>query len=69
MSDATYRITEIVGTSPDSVQTAIDNAIARANKTLRGLDWFEVVEIRGRIDDGEAAHYQVTTKIGFRMDD
>jgi dodecin len=69
VSDATYRITEIVGTSPDSVQQAIDNAIARANKTLRGLDWFEVVEIRGQIDGGAAAHYQVTMKIGFRMDD
>jgi len=69
VSDATYRITEIVGTSPDSVQQAIDNAIARANKTLRGLDWFEVAEIRGRIDGGAVAHYQVTMKIGFRMDE
>lgn len=69
MSDRTYGLTEIVGTSPDSVQAAIQNAIQRASKTLRHLDWYEVVNIRGNIDDGVIKHHQVTLKIGFRMED
>ena len=69
MSDHVYKSVEITGTSPDSVQTAIDNAIAKASQTLRNLDWFEVVGIRGQIADGRPAHYQVTMKIGFRLED
>lgn len=69
MSDRTYRVTEIVGTSPESVDTAIRNAIRRAGETLRHLDWFEVTEVRGRIVDGEVAHYQVGLKVGFRLED
>ena len=69
MSDRTYRVTEIVGTSPESVQQAIRNGVARASKTLRNLDWFEATEIRGHIADGEIAHFQVTMKVGFRLDD
>ena len=69
MSDRTYRVTEIVGTSPESVQQAIRNGVSRASKTLRHLDWFEATEIRGQIVDGEIAHFQVTMKVGFRLDD
>ncbi|QFG19924.1 dodecin [Actinomadura sp. WMMB 499] len=69
MTDRTYRVTEIVGTSPESVETAIRNGIKRANETLRHLDWFEVKEVRGVIEDGDVAHFQVTMKIGFRLED
>jgi flavin-binding protein dodecin len=67
--DHVYRITEIVGSSSDSVDQAVRNAIARANNTLRNLDWFEVTEIRGHIADGEVGHFQVTVKVGFRIED
>ena len=69
MSDPTYRLTEIVGTSPKSVDDGIRSAIARADKTLRNLDWFQVSEVRGTIKDGEVAQYQVTMKVGFRVDE
>ncbi|MWA00443.1 dodecin family protein [Actinomadura sp. LD22] len=69
MTDRTYRVTEIVGTSPESVETAVRNGIRRASQTLRHLDWFEVKEVRGQIEDGEVAHYQVTMKVGFRLED
>ncbi|MEI7442840.1 MAG: dodecin [Actinomycetes bacterium] len=69
MADRTYRITEIVGTSPESVDKAIRNGIKRASQTLRHLDWFEVTEIRGNITEGDVAHYQVGMKIGFRLED
>ena len=68
MSDHVYRITEIVGSSPDGVDQAIRNAVSRASQTLRNLDWFEVVEIRGHLDGGDVAHTQVTLKVGFRLD-
>jgi dodecin len=69
MTDRTYRITEIVGTSPDGVSEAIDNGIKRAGKTLRHLDWFEVTQVRGQVKDGTVEHYQVGMKIGFRLED
>ena len=69
MSDRTYRVTEIVGTSPESVESAIRNALRRAGQTLRHLDWFEVTQIRGQIVDGEIAHFQVGMKVGFRLED
>ena len=69
MSDRTYRVTEIVGTSPDGVDQAIRNGISRAGDTLRHLDWFEVLGVRGQITDKEVSHYQVTMKIGFRLED
>jgi flavin-binding protein dodecin len=69
MSDHVYRVTEIVGSSPDGVDQAIRNAVARASQTLRNLDWFEVVEIRGHLQEGTVAHVQVTLKVGFRLDD
>ncbi|GAA4067868.1 dodecin [Actinomadura miaoliensis] len=69
MTDHTYRVTEIVGSSPESVDAAIRNAVARAAQTLRHLDWFEVTEIRGDLAQGEVAHYQVGLKVGFRLED
>ena len=69
MSDHTYGLSEIVGTSTESVQQAIENAIARASRTVRHLDWYEVVQIRGAIMEGKVAHHQVTLKVGFRMED
>jgi len=69
MSNRTYRLTEIVGTSPDSIEQAISNGIERAGKTLRHLDWFEVTQVRGQIKDGAVEHYQVGLKLGFRLED
>ena len=69
MSNRTYRVTEIVGTSDEGVDQAIKNGIARANESLRHLDWFEVTEIRGHIRDGEVDHVQVGMKVGFRLED
>ena len=69
MSEHTYAVSEIVGTSPVDVNEAIRNAIRRASQTLRNLDWFEVVQVRGSIADGEVQHFQVTLKVGFRMED
>lgn len=69
MSDHVYRVTEIVGSSPEGVDHAIRNAIGRASQTLRNLDWFEVVEIRGHLQDGQVAHVQVTLKVGFRLEE
>jgi dodecin len=66
--DNTYKVTELVGTSPDGVDQAVRNAIGRAKETLRNLDWFEVTEIRGWIDDGEVQHFQVCMKVGFRLE-
>jgi flavin-binding protein dodecin len=68
-NDHTYRVTEVVGTSPESIHQAVRNGIARANQTVRHLEWFEVSEIRGWINDGEVGHFQVTIKLGFRLDD
>jgi flavin-binding protein dodecin len=67
--DRTYRVTEIVGTSPDSVEEAVRNGVQRASRTLRNLDWFELTEVRGQIADGEVKHFQVGLKVGFRLDD
>ncbi|GAA1304455.1 MULTISPECIES: dodecin [Planotetraspora] len=69
MTDRTYRVTEIVGTSAESVDQAIRNGVRRASQTLRHLDWFEVTEVRGQIEDGEVAHFQVGMKVGFRLED
>lgn len=66
MSDHTYRVTEIVGTSPDGVDAAVTNAITEASKTLRNLDWFEVQSIRGHLEGDQVADWQVTLKLGFR---
>jgi hypothetical protein len=68
MADHTYRVTEIVGTSPDGIDKAVRNGIARAAATLRDLDWFEVTNIRGHLHDGTVDHFQVTMKLGFRLE-
>lgn len=68
MSDHVYSVTEVYGSSPDSLDTAIRNAIATASKSLRNLEWFEVTEIRGHIVDGGVGHYQVGVKLGFRYE-
>ncbi|MYT26951.1 dodecin domain-containing protein, partial [Streptomyces sp. SID7760] len=68
MSNHTYRVTEIVGTSPEGIDQAIRNGITRAGETLRNLDWFEVTQVRGHIENGTVAHYQVGLKVGFRLD-
>ncbi|MFE0423863.1 dodecin [Streptomyces sp. NPDC058953] len=69
MPNHIYRVTEIVGTSPEGLDQAIRNGINRANQTVRGLDWFEVTEMRGHIADGRVDHYQVGLKVGFRLED
>ena len=69
MSEHTYKVVELVGSSAQGSDEAIRNAIARAAKTLRNLDWFEVVETRGHLVNGKIAHWQVKIKIGFRMED
>jgi flavin-binding protein dodecin len=68
MANHVYRVTEIVGTSPDGLEAAIAAGIDRAAQTLHGLNWFEVTEIRGHLVDGQVAHYQVGMKVGFRID-
>jgi flavin-binding protein dodecin len=68
MSDHTYRVIEIVGTSPDGIDAAVRNGVNRAAQTTRGLDWFEIRNVRGHIEDGAVGHFQVTLKVGFRLD-
>ena len=67
MSDKTYKLIELVGVSENSIEEAIQNAVARANQTLKNLDWFEVVEARGVIQDGKVNQFQVKLKVGFRL--
>jgi flavin-binding protein dodecin len=69
VSEHTYKVTEIVGTSADGIDQAIRNGVERAAQTLRNLDWFEIVEVRGHLQDGAVDHFQVTMKVGFRMED
>ena len=69
MSDHVYKSIEITGSSSDGVTQAIERAVTKASQSLRGLDWFEVTEIRGHIQEGAVAHYQVTLKVGFRLED
>ncbi|HVV75946.1 MAG TPA: dodecin [Mycobacteriales bacterium] len=68
MADQTYGISEIVGTSPDSLEQAIRNGVTKAAQTVRNLDWFEVASVRGQLKDGEVAHFQVQMKVGFRIE-
>lgn len=69
MTNHVYRLTEVVGSSPTSVDDAIRTAIAKANSTVRNIEWFETQEIRGQVADGEVAYFQVRMKIGFRVED
>jgi len=69
MADKTYKLVEIVGTSEKSFAQAAASGIKRAAKTLRNMDWFEVTQLRGRVSGGKVSQYQVTMKVGFRLDD
>lgn len=69
MDSRTYKLVEIVGVSTESYSEATKNAVTRASETLRGLGWFEVSELRGLIHDGQISEYQVTLKVGFRLED
>jgi flavin-binding protein dodecin len=69
MSNHVYKTVEITGTSTEGITQAITNAVSKASQTLRHTDWFEVDSVRGQIADGRVAHFQVTLKIGFRLDD
>ena len=68
MTDHVYKKVELVGSSTKSIEAAIENAIQMAGKSLKNLDWFEVIDTRGHIKDGRVAHYQVELKVGFRIE-
>lgn len=69
MSNHVYKITELTGSSPTSIEDAVNQAVVRASRTLRNLRWFEVVDTRGHLENGKVAHWQVTIKIGFTLED
>jgi dodecin len=69
MAEHVYKKIEIVGSSPNGVEEAVRNALSRASKTIRNMRWFEVIDTRGYIDDGKIAHWQVTLKIGFTLEE
>lgn len=69
MSSHIYKKIELVGSSPNSIEEAVQNAVAKASRSLRSLRWFEVLETRGQIEDGRIAHWQVTIKVGFTLED
>lgn len=68
MSAHTYKLVELVGSSPSSIDEAIRNAITKASSTIQHIDWFQVIETRGHVDHGTVAHFQVTLKVGFRIE-
>lgn len=68
MSEHTYKLIELTGSSPEGIQPAIENAIAKASESLHSLRWFEVTDTRGQIVDGKVAHWQVSIKVGFTLD-
>ena len=69
MSEHVYKTVEITGSSPAGITEAIDRGIQKAAQSVRHIDWFEVAEIRGHVEDGRVGHYQVTMKVGFRLED
>lgn len=69
LSDNVYRVIEVVGSSKSGTDDAIRNAISRASQAVNNLDWFEVTETRGHIEDGQIAHFQVTLKVGFKIEE
>lgn len=69
MNDHVYKLLELVGTSPVSVDDAIRNALKRSDKTIRNVRWFEVVQVRGEVKEGDVAHYQVLLKVGFTLEE
>ena len=68
MSEHVYKVVELVGSSPTSIEDAVNNAVSRASSTLREIRWFEVVSTRGHVEGGRVAHYQVTVKVGFTLE-
>lgn len=68
MTNHVYKLLELTGSSPDGIEPAITNAIAKANETVRNIHWFEVTETRGHVVDGKVAHWQVTLKVGFTLE-
>lgn len=69
MTDHVYKVIELVGSSPDNIERAIENAIAKASQTVRHIRWFQVADTRGHVKDNKVAHYQVTLRIGFTLED
>ena len=69
MSNHVYKTVEVTGTSPDGITHAISNAVEKASKTLRNVSWFEVENVRGHVEGGKVSHYQVSLKLGFRLED
>lgn len=69
MSDHIYKIIEIAGSSPDGIEGAIQNAVAKASDSLHNLRWFQVMDTRGHIEGGRVSHYQVVIKVGFTLED
>jgi len=69
MENHTYRLVELVGSSPTSIEDAIQTALTKAHETLRHIHWFQVLETRGHVEAGRVAHYQVTLKVGFTIED
>lgn len=67
--DHVYKVIELVGSSPDGIEAAVDNALARADQTVQNMRWFTVEEVRGHIEDGRVGHYQVVVKVGFALED
>lgn len=67
--EPTYRLSEIVGTSSESIHQAVRNGIRRASRTIRNVDWFEVTQVRGTVIDGEVGQFQVAMKVGFRVEE
>ncbi|TXD36636.1 dodecin domain-containing protein [Lujinxingia vulgaris] len=69
MSDHVYKVITLVGSSPDGIEAAVDNALKKAGESVRNMRWFEVKETRGHITDGSVAHYQVKVEVGFTLDE
>ena len=69
MSDHVYKVVELVGSSETGIEDAVQAAIARASQTLHNIRWFEIVSTRGHVEGGRVAHYQVTTRVGFTLDE
>jgi hypothetical protein len=69
MTEHVYKVVEIVGSSEESVTKAIERAVSKAGETLRNLGWFEVMQVRGHLENGKVGHYQVTLKVGFKLEE
>ena len=69
MANHVYKIIELAGTSPNNIEDAVNNAVAKASETVKNMRWFEVLETRGHIDQGKVQHWQVIIKVGFAIED